>query len=84
MSWEKMKLKDVCISISDGDHQPPPKANKGVPFVTISNITHTNQFDFSNTMFVPQEKEIFYIPLLAHSEYLYILKIIHRLFFSDI
>ena len=55
MSWEKMKLKDVCISISDGDHQPPPKANKGVPFVTISNITYTNQFDFSNTMFVPQE-----------------------------
>jgi len=55
MSWEKMKLNDVCISISDGDHQPPPKANKGVPFVTISNITNTNQFDFSNTMFVPQE-----------------------------
>ena len=55
MSWEKMKLNDVCISISDGDHQPPPKANKGVPFVTISNITYTNQFDFSNTMFVPQE-----------------------------
>ena len=23
--------------------------------MTISNITHTNQFDFSNTMFVPQE-----------------------------
>ena len=55
MSWEKMKLNDVCISISDGDHQPPPKANKGVPFVTISNITNTNQFDFSNTMFVSQE-----------------------------
>lgn len=55
MSWEKMKLNDVCISISDGDHQPPPKANKGVPFVTISNITNTNQFDFSNTMFVAQE-----------------------------
>ena len=55
MSWEKMKLNDVCISISDGDHQPPPKANKGVPFVTISNITYTNQFAFSNTMFVPQE-----------------------------
>ena len=55
MSWKKMKLNDVCISISDGDHQPPPKANKGVPFVTISNITNTNQFDFSSTMFVPQE-----------------------------
>lgn len=55
MRWEKKKLNDVCLSISDGDHQPPPKANKGVPFVTISNITNTNQFDFSNTMFVPQE-----------------------------
>lgn len=55
MSWEKKKLNDVCLSISDGDHQPPPKANRGVPFVTISNITNTNQFDFSNTMFVPQE-----------------------------
>lgn len=55
MSFEKIKLKDVCISIYDGDHQAPPKVNKGVPFVTISNITNTNQFDFSNTMFVPQE-----------------------------
>lgn len=55
MSWKKMKLSDCCVSISDGDHQPPPKADSGIPFVTISNITSTNQFDFSNTMFVPQE-----------------------------
>lgn len=55
MIFEKAKLNDICISISDGDHQAPPKAKKGVPFVTISNINNTNQFDFSNTMFVPQE-----------------------------
>lgn len=55
MIFEKVKLKDICSSISDGDHQAPPKATKGVPFVTISNITNINQFDFSNTMFVPQE-----------------------------
>lgn len=55
MIFEKVKLKDICSSISDGDHQAPPKATKGVPFVTITNITNTNQFDFSNTMFVPQE-----------------------------
>lgn len=55
MSFEKVKLKEICSSISDGDHQAPPKVTKGVPFVTISNITNTNQFDFSNTMFVPQE-----------------------------
>lgn len=55
MIFEKVKLKEICSSISDGDHQAPPKVTKGVPFVTISNITNTNQFDFSNTMFVPQE-----------------------------
>lgn len=55
MIFEKVKLKEICSSISDGDHQAPPKVTKGVPFVTISNITNTNQFDFSNTMFVSQE-----------------------------
>lgn len=55
MKWEKVKLEDVCISIADGDHQPPPKAEQGVPFITISNFTQTNQLDFSNTMFVPQD-----------------------------
>jgi type I restriction enzyme S subunit len=55
MSWEKVKLEDCCISISDGDHQPPPKAVSGVPFVTIANINKSNQFDFSDTMFVPKE-----------------------------
>lgn len=55
MKWETVKLADCCASIADGDHQPPPKAEVGVPFVTISNINSSNQFDFSNTMFVPQE-----------------------------
>ena len=55
MAWEKVRLGDVCVSIADGDHLPPPKADCGIPFVTISNITSANQFDFTNTMFVPQE-----------------------------
>ncbi|MCR5586121.1 MAG: restriction endonuclease subunit S [Lachnospiraceae bacterium] len=55
MSWMKVTLAEICKSISDGDHQPPPKASKGIPFVTIANITNTNQFDFSDTMFVPYE-----------------------------
>ena len=54
MSWEEKKLSDCCISIADGDHQAPPKADSGIPFVTISNINANNQFDFTNTMFVPQ------------------------------
>ncbi|NBJ92921.1 restriction endonuclease subunit S [Parablautia muri] len=55
MSWGKYKLADVCNSIADGDHQPPPKADSGIPFVTISNITNNNKFDLTDTMFVPQE-----------------------------
>ena len=55
MSWETKKLSDCCVSIADGDHQAPPKAASGIPFVTISNINATNQFDFTDTMFVPQE-----------------------------
>ena len=55
MSWELKRLSDCCISIADGDHQAPPKADSGIPFVTISNINTTNQFDFTDTMFVPQE-----------------------------
>lgn len=53
MRWEIRKLSDCCTSIADGDHQAPPKADSGIPFVTISNINATNQFDFTNTMFVP-------------------------------
>lgn len=53
--WKRMKLSECCSSIADGDHQPPPKAETGIPFVTISNMTSTNQFDFSDTLFVPQD-----------------------------
>ena len=53
--WTKVKLKDCCHSISDGDHSPPPKSDSGVPFVTIANIDATNHIDFGNTMFVPYE-----------------------------
>lgn len=48
-------LKDVCLSIADGDHMPPPKADSGVPFITISNITKNKTIDFSNVMYVPRD-----------------------------
>lgn len=50
--WPIKRLSECCASISDGDHQPPPKADEGVPFVTISNIV-SNKLDFSDTMHVP-------------------------------
>ena len=45
---------ECCVSIADGDHQPPPKADSGVPFITISNFTE-NGIDFTDTKFVSQE-----------------------------
>ena len=55
MKWEKVKLGNVCDSISDGDHQAPPKTVSGIPFVTISNINSTHQFDFSDVMYVSED-----------------------------
>ena len=52
--WKEYRLGDICISIADGDHMPPPKVDSGVPFITISNIVN-NRVDFSDTYFVPQE-----------------------------
>ena len=83
MKWEKVRLEDCCYSISDGDHQPPPKAQQGIPFVTISNINSMDQLDFSDTMFVPKEyislwmkrekfvKETYFILWSVHLEFLF-------------
>lgn len=54
-NYSIMRLGDCCLSISDGDHMPPPKAERGIPFLTISDITTDNKLDFSNTMFVPKD-----------------------------
>ncbi len=54
LKWPMVSLADVCETITDGDHQPPPKAAEGVPFVTISNINEHRELDFAKTFFVPE------------------------------
>ncbi len=54
--WKEKTLKDLVLTITDGDHQPPPKSNNGIPFITISNIDKdTNKIEFGDTFHVPQE-----------------------------
>lgn len=53
-TWQEARLDDVCDSIFDGDHMPPPKADAGVPFIVISDV-NTGYLSFNNTRFVPQE-----------------------------
>lgn len=38
-NWKALSLSDVCSSISDGDHQAPPKVENGIPFLVISNVS---------------------------------------------
>ena len=52
--WPLVRLADVCETITDGDHQPPPKSPKGIPFVTITNINDDHKLDFTKTFFVPE------------------------------
>jgi type I restriction enzyme, S subunit len=50
----QVKLETIALSITDGDHQPPPKAMNGIPFIFISNIT-TGTLNFDNCNWVSPE-----------------------------
>ena len=52
--WCWCKLEDYVCSVTDGDHQAPPKVSNGVPFLVISNVA-SEFIDFANTRYVPQD-----------------------------
>ena len=55
-TWKWVTLSEITTDITDGDHQPPPKSQSGIPFITISNIDKQNRkVDFSNTFKVSHE-----------------------------
>ncbi len=53
-AWEQKTFDEVCKSITDGDHQPPPQVSEGIPFLVISNIKE-GVVDFSKTRFVSEQ-----------------------------
>jgi type I restriction enzyme, S subunit len=72
-TWCYVRLSDISEDITDGDHQPPPKSENGIPFITISNIDSNNKVNFIKTFYVdesyynklkdnrkPQEGDILY------------------------
>lgn len=40
--WEKVKLEEVCLQITDGTHSTPTYTETGVPFLRVTDITGTN------------------------------------------
>jgi type I restriction enzyme, S subunit len=54
--WKWVKLSDITEYITDGDHQPPPKTDFGIPFITISNVNKSDKkIDFTDTFKVSEE-----------------------------
>ncbi len=53
-SWKWVRLSELCKSITDGDHQPPPQTSDGYPFVVISNVS-SGYLDLSNTRHVGED-----------------------------
>jgi len=50
--WQWTRLLGVFRSITDGDHQAPPRADEGVPFLVISDI-RSGVIDYNGSRFVP-------------------------------
>ncbi|TAJ64228.1 restriction endonuclease subunit S [Brevundimonas sp.] len=49
-----LSLQDLCETITDGDHQAPPKADSGVPFITIGAM-NDGRLDLTRAVrFVPR------------------------------
>lgn len=55
MSWENVKLEDLCVSITDGDHQSLPLTEEGIPFIVIADINSNNRIEFGNARYVPYD-----------------------------
>ena len=52
--WSWSRLHQLFLTVTDGDHLPPPRADEGVAFLTIGNIS-TGSIDFTNCRLVPIE-----------------------------
>jgi type I restriction enzyme S subunit len=52
--WVWVRLLDLCLFVTDGDHQAPPKSKDGVPFLVISNVSK-GFVNFENTRFVSHD-----------------------------
>jgi len=51
--WKWVRLGEICKSITDGDHLPPPKQNSGIPFIVISDVS-SGVIDFRGNRYVPE------------------------------
>lgn len=53
-SWHVVSPDMIFASVTDGDHQAPPKVSDGIPFLVIGDV-NTGEIKFGDKRFVPQE-----------------------------
>jgi len=53
-NWEWVRLGDMCFTITDGSHHTPHYTEKGVPFLSVKDVS-SGKIDLSNTRFISQE-----------------------------
>lgn len=53
--WTVEALSNLCSSVTDGDHQAPPKADAGIPFLVIGNVSRLRSLSFEDTRFVSRQ-----------------------------
>lgn len=54
LSWEWVRLGEVCSLITDGVHAKPKYTESGVAFISVKDVT-TGQLDFSDCKFVSKK-----------------------------
>lgn len=52
--WKWVRLIDVLIKLTDGEHKTPAYKATGIPFISVKNIS-SGTIDFSNTKFISEE-----------------------------
>ena len=52
--WAWARLGGIALSITDGDHQPPPQTTTGIPFLVISNVS-SGEASFERLRYVTPE-----------------------------
>lgn len=54
-SWEWVKLNDICFIITDGTHHTPTYVDKGIPFLSVKDVSK-GFLNFANTRFISIEE----------------------------
>ena len=55
LSWEVVRLAELCTKITDGTHRTPTYVKKGVPFLRVVDIQSTN-VDWQQVKWIPRNE----------------------------